>query len=106
MAKAEEIEIGRDLLEQHVGPDQDTAPAAIAEPTPPAPTTRQSAPAKSKPWRLAARVNPMPSNRSPQSEPSGRRRIALHEPAISTATLTRSSRPTVATLCGIVTSAP
>jgi hypothetical protein len=45
----------------------------------------------------------MPSNISPWSEPSRRRRIALHEPAISTAMLTVSMRPTVVTLCGIVT---
>jgi hypothetical protein len=48
----------------------------------------------------------MPSNISPWSEPSRRRRIALHEPAISTAMLTVSMRPTVVTLCGIVTKAP
>src|SRR5438270_376521 len=54
----------------------------MAEPTPPAPTTRQSAPAKSKPLALAARVNPTPSNMSPWSEPALWRRIALHAPRL------------------------
>jgi N-methylhydantoinase A len=52
------------------GPRSSPAPrraiaAAMAEPTPPAPTIRQSAPAKSKPLRFAPRTKPTPSNRSP-----------------------------------------
>ena len=43
---------------------------------------------------------------SPSSVPSGRLRIALHDPAILTAVLVSSSSATVVTLCGIVTSAP
>ena len=43
---------------------------------------------------------------SPWSDPSGRRRIALHEPATSTATPTESSSPAVVSLCGIATRAP
>jgi len=43
---------------------------------------------------------------SPSSVPSGRRTIALHDPATRTVGVTSSSSATVATLCGIVTSAP
>ena len=51
-------------------------------------------------------MNPVPSNMSPSSVPSGRFRIALHEPATFTVVVTSSSSSTVVTLCGIVTSAP
>jgi len=80
--------------------------AAIAEPTPPVPTTRQRAPATANPLRTRPRTKPVPSNMSPSSVPSGRSSTALHEPAISTVGVTASTRPTVVTLCGIVTSAP
>ena len=80
--------------------------AAIAEPTPPVPTTRQEAPAITKPLRFSPRVNPSPSNMSPASVPSGRSRSALQDPAILTVVLRSSSSSTTATLCGIVTSAP
>jgi hypothetical protein len=56
--------------------------------------------------RDTPRTKPSPSNRSPSSAPSGARRTALQAPATFTVGVTRSSSATVATLCGIVISAP
>ena len=80
--------------------------AAIAEPTPPLPTTSARAPAIGRPLRSTPRAKPAPSNMSPSSVPSARRRIALQEPATLTVVVTSSSKPTVVTLCGMVTRAP
>ena len=80
--------------------------AAIAEPTPPAPTTRHDAPATRNPLRFNPRVKPAPSNMSPSNVAFSRRKTALHDPATFTVVETSSSNATVVTLCGIVISAP
>jgi hypothetical protein len=80
--------------------------AAIAEPTPPAPTTSARAPPTAQPLRRRPRTKPSPSNRSPTRRPSPSRRTALHAPAICTAGDPTSSRPAVLALCGMVISAP
>ena len=78
----------------------------MAEPTPPQPTTKARAPAIRFPLRSTPRTNPAPSNMSPSSEPSGRRRIALQAPAIFAVVVISSTRCVVVTLCGMVTRAP
>ena len=79
--------------------------AAMAEPTPPLPTTSALAPAVAALALQAAHESGAVEHVAEQRA-VGRAAIALHEPAIFTVGVTSSSRPTVVTLCGIVTSAP
>ena len=67
---------------------------------------QRARPLMRRPFRATPRTKPSPSNMSPTSVPSGRRRIALHAPAIRAVVETSSTSPTVVTLCGMVTSAP
>ena len=80
--------------------------AAIAEPTPPAPTTSTRKPATALPLRSTPRTKPAPSNMSASSDPSGRFSTALAEPAICAVGVTSSTISSTAILCGMVISAP
>ncbi len=80
--------------------------AAMAEPTPPLPTTSADAPCSFRPLRCRPRTKPSPSNMSPTRRPSGSRRTALQAPATRAVGDTASSRPITLTLSGMVMSAP
>ncbi|MCY1373361.1 hypothetical protein D9M69_606320 [compost metagenome] len=80
--------------------------AAMAQPTPPLPTTSTRAPCSFSPLRCTPRTKPEPSNMSPIRRPSGSRFTALQAPATFTVGVTTSTRSTVTTLWGMVMSAP
>ena len=80
--------------------------AAIAQPTPPQPTTNTRAPTSFTDLRSTPRTKPAPSNMSPKSDPSERSKIALQAPAICAVGESSSTNLQLVTLCGMVISAP